>query len=431
MAETYASAVRMPTHYTTDATTRTCGSGGSSGRPVLISRRLTRMLFGQRHGVSPTGAPNVDAPAAALAADLTAERQRWEQERKMLLEDCTSMRAEAAEAERMLQGWSSMIRDLLFYGFFYGRQQAMLERLTETLHDAVGEIDGVNEVEVTEFRLPAAPDFVPHLALTKYCGPELSEWMLRWEPPSIQAGGSICLRGRKFGVSFSIVVAVSAMRLHGPLVLRWNPEDAEQVLHAAFKKMPNIGFDVSLAGKALSLGSDTLRAWLTRQLERALASHCVLPQTLDVGLPFPRDGGFVASAPQHIAGSPSSSPADGRSATAVGSSSCHEVDRSHSSSTDSGWNDDAVQEDLISLRQLLALRTDSFLGPTWLLNAALAQLLCVPLVELESRAPTLKATGGERVELDDWATGVCAPVSRNLLHFHASCADFACASCVV
>ena len=164
MAETYASAVRMPTHYTTDATTRTCGSGGSSGRPVLISRRLTRMLFGQRHGVSPTGAPNVDAPAAALAADLTAERQRWEQERKMLLEDCTSMRAEAAEAERMLQGWSSMIRDLLFYGFFYGRQQAMLERLTETLHDAVGEIDGVNEVEVTEFRLPAAPDFVPHLS---------------------------------------------------------------------------------------------------------------------------------------------------------------------------------------------------------------------------------------------------------------------------
>jgi hypothetical protein len=50
--------------------------------------------------------------------------------------------------------------------------------------------------------------------LQRYVDPSLSEWLVRWEPPSAQAGCTIALRGRKFGVSFTLVVAVGALVRH-------------------------------------------------------------------------------------------------------------------------------------------------------------------------------------------------------------------------
>lgn len=70
---------------------------------------------------------------------------------------------------------------------------------------------------MTELRLPSASEHTPQLRLLSYHGPELSEWEVSWGPPSTQASGSITLQGRKFGVSFTIVMSVGALWLKGGL----------------------------------------------------------------------------------------------------------------------------------------------------------------------------------------------------------------------
>ena len=73
------------------------------------------------------------------------------------------------------------------YALLYGRKSMWESRLSHILRGTVGEIDGVQDVEIHELRLPSASDFAPQLALAKYAGPELSEWNLKWEPPSAQS----------------------------------------------------------------------------------------------------------------------------------------------------------------------------------------------------------------------------------------------------
>lgn len=222
------------------------------------------MLFGRRSSLSlPPGSEG----------GFEAERQRWQAERQMLLEDSAAVRRAADESERVLGGWSSLAHDLLFFGLLHGRRQEWIERLTAHLSRSLGEVEGVLDLEVTELRLPANAEFAPQLQLLKYAGPELSEWGVTWEPPSAHAGGSIALRGRRFGVSFTIVVAVGALRLNGVVVCRYTPTEAQPQLIVGFKYPPSVHFDVSIAGKALSLGSETLRAWLQRQLDKALKEH--------------------------------------------------------------------------------------------------------------------------------------------------------------
>lgn len=377
----------------------------------------------------------------------------------MLLEDCAAVRKQAAELDLVLQGWSHMVRDLIFYALLYGRKSMWESRLSHILRGTVGEIDGVQDVEIHELRLPSASDFAPQLALAKYAGPELSEWNLKWEPPSAQVSGSIVLRGRKFGVSFSVNVAVSALRLHGELVLRWSPEDASvdiPQLFVGFKRPPTMGLDVSIQGsKALSLGSDTLRAVLIRNIDRAIANHCVLPRTVCVGMPFLRGEGFVPpnsapnSAPPPTADGCIIPPSDGSSeASPQRHPQRHpqheqqqQSDGSHGSgagvggSETGGWSE-AVNEDA-TLRQLLALRTDSFVGPTWLLNDALASLLGAPLYELVSRKPPsdpppqLAGQGDvhltpeewharQRAEMDEWGTALVIATLQLKYHDRAS-----------
>lgn len=58
---------------------------------------------------------------------------------------------------------------------------------------------------MTALRLPSSTDHAPSLTLAEYRGPEYSEWLLRWDPPSAQGSVTISLKGRKFGVSFSTV----------------------------------------------------------------------------------------------------------------------------------------------------------------------------------------------------------------------------------
>ena len=93
-----------------------------------------------------------------------------------------------------------------------------------------------------------------------------------------QAGGAITLRGRKFGVTFTLVVTVSAVKIDGRLqccccvgdgVAQHEPPTAR----VGFKHLPEISFEMSLQGKALSLGSDVVRAWLQRQIERGLRAQ--------------------------------------------------------------------------------------------------------------------------------------------------------------
>jgi len=240
---------------------------------------LSRVLFGRRSRAASALAPGG-------GADHESQRLQWEQERKMLLDDCTAVRAEAAGFERALEGYTAMLRDLLHFSLFHGKHADLKEFFTDRLRESVGEIEGVHEVEITELRLPLSSDHAPQLGLVRYCGPELSEWSVKWEPPTAAVGGAISLRGRKFGVSFTIVVAVGALKAQGLIMAKWTPGTAEPQLQLGFKTLPKLTFDVQLVGKALSLGSDTLRAWLVRQTEKALLAHWVLPNLFVLDLPF-------------------------------------------------------------------------------------------------------------------------------------------------
>lgn len=347
------------------------------------------MLFGRRAAPSTSADSSAEAEAQAMAA----ERQRWAEERKMLLADCTAVRAEAGEHERTLAGWSALVRDLLFYGVIHGRRKQATQRLAETLAASCSEVEGVTEVEVSELRLPSLADFAPSMALAKYAGPELSEWQLRWEPPSEQGGFSIKLSGRKFGVSFSLVVAVAALRVNGLLVCRSTPETETPALSIGFKTLPSVSFSVSLAGKALSLGEPTLRSWLQRQVEKALVGHCVLPQTVEVPLFGAQAGGPAATPATATPSSAAASPAD----------------------PDSTYADEGDA----SLRTLLNLRSDSYAGPTWQLDEALAQLIGVPRAELASRAPMLESAGA-RAEPTEWATALVIAMLQLRYHDRAN-----------
>jgi hypothetical protein len=197
-------------------------------------------------------------------------------------------------------------------------------------------------------------------------------------------------------------VAVTAVRVQGALVVRWTPHDESPKLYVGFKRLPTIAFDVSLSGKALSLGSDTLRAWLHKQLDRALLAHCVLPKALDAELPFLRP--------------PSGTDAEASLGAGAASPATHE---DPGMGDDLGGWDSAMQQDA-SLRQLLGLRTDSFLGPTWILDAALAAQLGVPLAELEARTPRREGGGDGRADLDDWATALVIALFQLRYHDRAS-----------
>ena len=245
------------------SSTRAGGSGSAVPSPALprpashgvLFQRLTRFVFRRR-----------TPPAASNAHDIEAQRQHWATERSSLLEDCTAIRAEAAALDRVMQGWSMLVRDLIFYGVLHGKSEQLVNLFTEQLRSSLGEVEGVHEVEISELRVPMISDYAPQLLLLSYHGPELSEWGLHWQPPTAQAGGAITLRGRKFGVSFSITVVVGGLQVQGHLICKWSPGTAEPALTVGFKQLPQLHFELSLAGKALSLGSETLRAWLQRQV---------------------------------------------------------------------------------------------------------------------------------------------------------------------
>ena len=223
-------------------------------------------------------------------------------------------------------------------------------------------------------------------------------------------------------------VAVTAVRVQGALVLRWTPHEEAPKLHVGFKRLPTIGFDVSLSGKALSLGSDTLRAWLHKQLDRALLAHCVLPKELEADLPFLRLPPGAEAVPLSRGGAEGGhgvgavSPV-GRGGGGGGGEQLVDM-LSHEGlglGVDLGGWDAAVSQDE-SLRQLLGLRMDSFLGPTWVLDEALAAQLGVPLAELVDRAPRREGGGGGdgRADLDDWATALVIALFQLRYHDRAS-----------
>ena len=377
------------------------------------------MLFGRRTSL---------ALASVSADSFEAERQRWQAERRMLLEDSASVRHAADETERLLSCWSTLAHDLLFFGLFVGRRQQWIDKLTTYLSRSLGEVEGVLDLEITELRLPPNAELAPRVALVRYAGPELSEWRVTWDPPSAQAGGSIALKGRRFGVSFTIVVAVGSLSLSGLLVCRYTPEEAQPKLHVGFKRPPNVHFDVSIAGKALSLGSETLRAWLQRQLDQALREHLVLPRTVSIPLPFLR--GSAGGTPLATAAlAPAATPAG---ATIVGGPAATQpspsspassllpsmalpdfdlffatppAERGTAGAPAASPASEAASQEEAALRRLLGLREESYTGPTWLLDARLAELLGVPLPVLERRRPVLEASG-EIAEPRDWATSL-------------------------
>ena len=111
---------------------------------------------------------------------------------------------------------------------------------------------------------------------------------------------------------------------------------------------------------ARTQGSDTLRSWLQRQADKAIKEHWVLPNVFALELPFFKRDGAAAAEPGV------SSTAD----VAVGAVS--EIAR------DMGvaMTDEELKWDA-SLRTLLCLRTDSWAGPSWPLDARLAQIVRV------------------------------------------------------
>ncbi|KAL1521908.1 hypothetical protein AB1Y20_021558 [Prymnesium parvum] len=293
-------------------------------------------------------------------------RMRWAAEKAALLAELAASRGEAERAAAVAAGWEALSADLLYYGAVAGRAAELTEWLTQQLHGSLSEVEGVQEAEVADLTLPSASEYSPRLQLLKYHAPELSEWQVSWEPPPAMARAEIVLRGRKFGVSFSIGVTIRSLRLNGTLQCKWSPHGDRPTLSAGFKRMPEVGFDIALAGKALSLGSETLRAWLHRQVERALKEKVVLPKAVSVELPLFRG---VRNSTQ------ASTPRIGRA--------------------------------------LLALRVDSHAGPCWELDERLARALGAPLWRLESRKPAHLEGASAR-----WQWGTTLVLAMLQLRYH-------------
>ncbi len=285
--------------YVTMETGNATPSGTRARRPFSFGRSVAGLRTRLSRLLRPRRAGGAGDDAAAERARWESERTRWASERAMILEECTSARAEANRLSQTLDGWAALVRDALFYGGLHGRAASLTSIFADRLRASVAEVEGVTEIEITELRLPQSPEIAPELTLIKYCGPELSEWRLRWSPPASQAhslthrpavpsrltrvapsqaGGAITLRGRKFGVTFTLVVTVSAVKIDGRLqccccvgdgVAQHEPPTAR----VGFKHLPEISFEMSLQGKALSLGSDFVRALLQLQIERGLRAQ--------------------------------------------------------------------------------------------------------------------------------------------------------------
>ena len=136
------------------ATPTSSTSASAQPAPPAGGRRsvFTRMRSGLRSALNlrrPRDGGGLVEGNAALHATLQAERQRWAAERQMLLTDCTTIRAEAQALNERLDGWSSLVRDLFFYGGLHDRVDHITHFLCARLRESVGEIDGVSEVEVS------------------------------------------------------------------------------------------------------------------------------------------------------------------------------------------------------------------------------------------------------------------------------------------
>ena len=265
------------------------GPAKSSKKPGLLSRTLSASV------ASVSLSRRKPRPAVMPGGGMNDHRQ-WAAERQTLLDDCTAVRAEAAAFEHALEGYSAMMRDLLHYSVFHGKSAQLKQFFADRLRESVGEIEGVHDVEITELRLPSSSDCAPQLSLVQYGGPEMSEWRVKWEPPSSRVGAAISLRGRKFGVSFTIMLNVTGFKVSGAIKAKWTAGSASPTLELGFIQLPKLTFDVIAVGKALSLGSDTLRAWLVRQTEKAVNAHLVLPKVFVLELPL-FQGAAEASTP--------------------------------------------------------------------------------------------------------------------------------------
>ena len=236
------------------SSTATPASGRRIKTPSVFGR--LRRLLPFRRSSTPGGGGATPATPPDTVASLRRERERWAAERQELLDDCTTCRQEVQRLTETLNGWSAIVRDALFYGLFSGpAMNEITELFAERLRNSVGEVEGVSEVEISELRLPTTSDAAPEVSLVRYGGPELSEWRVSWSPPPSQASGSITLRGRKFGVTFTLEVQVSKLQLDGQVQCCLSSEEGslgvakERSVRVGFKRLPQISFEIHIAGK--------------------------------------------------------------------------------------------------------------------------------------------------------------------------------------
>ena len=57
-----------------------------------------------------------------------------------------------------LTGWESLLRDALFYGGLHGRAAELTQHFGDRLRASLAEMEGVSEVDISELRLPTAPE---------------------------------------------------------------------------------------------------------------------------------------------------------------------------------------------------------------------------------------------------------------------------------
>lgn len=416
------------------ATTAALTSSGSGGSVLKRMRGgLGRIIRGKR------GVPRQDVLLTGedAARQLEAERRQWAAERQLLLDDCTAIRAEAQTLALRMEGWTALVRDIFFYGALHDHVDLITHVLCSQLREHVSEVDGVSEVDVSELRLPSSSEFAPELQLLKYCGPELSEWQIRWEPPPAQAACSIMLHGRKFGVTFALVVSISKLRLDGELQCCCDVHDAMQsqsreqggrTLRVGFKRMPEVSFEMALdsQSKVLALGHDTLCAWIKKQIDHTLKQQCVLPNAIEVVLPAGSSGGIagIAGIAGGGGGGGGSASASGGSGSGGGNPFCVSPGSSSPVSGPSHASAGEVEPLVVepamqyALQRLLALRVDTPSGPTWLLNDDLAQALGAPLHELRARRPKVGSTAPRTTVPTDVEWGTTLVLALLQLRYH-------------
>ena len=125
-ASSSAAALASPTS-STAASPPALTAGGKGSVFKRMRSNLGRVMPARRRGARQDAAASQDSGAAQLEA----ERQRWAAERQMLLADCTSIRAEAQALAERLEGWSSLLRDIFFYGGLHDRVDEITHFLCE------------------------------------------------------------------------------------------------------------------------------------------------------------------------------------------------------------------------------------------------------------------------------------------------------------